>query len=83
MLLQSQANEPEVGIGDRRPQRLRALEALALDGVAYGVGMDAQFRGNGADFPMFGVKVASNLRTGSLLIMRGPTFVVEYVEMDR
>src|SRR5438067_9964989 len=64
MLFQNEANKSDVGIDDRRPQRLRALETLALDGVPYGVGMDAQFRGNGADFPMFGVKVASNLRAG-------------------
>ena len=62
MLFQNESNESDVGIGDRRPQRLRTLETLALDGVPYGVGMDAQFRGNSADFPMFGVKVASNLR---------------------
>src|SRR5947208_1923239 len=62
MLLQSQANEPDVGIGDRGAQRLRAFEALTLDGVAHGVGVDAQLSGNGADLPMLGIKVASNLR---------------------
>src|SRR5438105_14406566 len=50
MLFQNEANKSDVGIDDRRPQRLRALETLALDGLPYGVGMDAQFRGNGADF---------------------------------
>src|SRR3954447_24202029 len=58
MLFQNEANKSDVGIGDGRAQRRRALETLALDGVAYGVGVDAQFRGNGAYFPMFGVKVA-------------------------
>src|ERR1700686_2579838 len=32
--------------------------------MANGVRMDAQFTGNGADLPMFGVKVAANLRAG-------------------
>ena len=62
VLLQSQANEPDVGIGDRGAQRLRAFEALTLDGVAHGVWVDAQLCGNGADLPMLGVKVTSNLR---------------------
>ena len=38
--------------------------SVRLDGVANGVGMNAQFAGNGADFPMLGVKVAANLRAG-------------------
>jgi hypothetical protein len=62
VLLQSQADEPDIWIGDRGAQRLRALEALTPDGIAHGVGVDAQLSGNRADFPMLGIKVASNLR---------------------
>src|SRR3989442_1098153 len=58
MLLQGQTNEPDVGIGDGGAQRLRAFETLTFDGVAHRVRMDVQLRGNGADLPMFGVKVA-------------------------
>ena len=46
------------------PSGLELVEAFALDRVANGVGVDAQFTGDGADFPMLGVKVAANLRAG-------------------
>ena len=46
------------------PSGLELLEAFALDRVANGVGVDAQFTGNGADFPVLDVKVAANLRAG-------------------
>ena len=40
------------------------LNRSALDGVVNGIGMDAQFTGNGADFPMLGVKITANLGAG-------------------
>ena len=40
------------------------VEAFALDRVANGVWVDAQFTGNGADFPVLDVKIAANLRAG-------------------
>lgn len=83
MLFESLSNEPRVGIDDRAPQQLGISEPLTLDGVAYGIGMDPQFTGNGADFPMLSVKISSNLRAGfrtdHLLDL---TFVVECVETD-
>ena len=62
MLFESLSNERQIGIDNRTPQRLCALESFALDGVAHRVGMDPQFAGNGADFPMLGIKIAPNLR---------------------
>src|SRR5450631_1028218 len=44
----------------RGPRQLRAFETLTLDGVVNGIGMDAQFTGNGADLPMLGVKITAN-----------------------
>ena len=64
MLIESLANKPDVRIDDGRTQRRCAVEALALDGVANGIGMNVQFTGNGADLPVFDVKVAANLRAG-------------------
>ena len=65
MLVQGLANELQVGIDDRTAAAAeRALKRSRLDGVAHGVGMHAQFTGDGADFPMLGIKVAANLRAG-------------------
>ena len=50
--------------------------------MANGVRVDAQFTGNGADFPVFGVKVAANLRAG-FRTNHEITFDVECVEMGR
>ena len=55
------------------------MKAFALDGVAHGIGMHAELAGNGADFPMFGVEVAANLRAGFRTDhQENLTFVVEY-----
>src|SRR5579864_5150732 len=64
MLIEGVTNELEVGIDDGYPQGLGVVEALALDGVANGVWVDAQFTGNRADFPVLDVKVSANLRAG-------------------
>src|ERR1019366_1108292 len=66
MLFQGLTKECDVGIDEGRPQWLHAAEAFRLDGVSDGIGMDAQFTGNRADFPMLRVKVAANLRSGFL-----------------
>lgn len=62
MLIESVTNELDVGIDDGYSQRLGVMEAFALDRVANGVWVDAQFTGNGADSPVLGIKVAANLR---------------------
>ena len=64
MLVQSLPDELDMGIGEQRTQWLRALKALRLNGAAHGVGMNAQFTGDGADLPMLGVKVAANFDAG-------------------
>jgi len=64
VLIEGQADELAVRIDQGCSQRLRTLKALRFDGVPYGIGMDAQFAGNGADLPMFGVKVAANPGAG-------------------
>jgi hypothetical protein len=63
MLFQCEANERGIGIDNERSQWLRAFEPLAFDGVANSVGMDAQLTGDGADFPVLGLKVAPDLST--------------------
>ena len=55
-------NELHVRVGDRWAHRLSTIEAIRLDGIAHGIGVNAEFAGNGADFPVFGVKVTANLR---------------------
>jgi nitrate/nitrite transporter NarK len=40
------------------------MEAFGLDGVAHCIWMHAEFTGNSANFPMFGIKVAANLHMG-------------------
>jgi hypothetical protein len=62
MLIESVTNELDVGIDDGYSQWLGVVEALALDCVANGVWVDAQFTGNGAHFPVLDVKIAANLR---------------------
>jgi len=62
MLVESVADKLDIGIDDGRSQRLGTIEAFAFNGVANGVRVDAQFTGNRADFPVFGVKVAADLR---------------------
>ena len=40
---------------------LSAIEAIRFDGIANGIGVNVEFAGNGADFPVLGVKVSANL----------------------
>src|SRR5580704_1124476 len=63
MLLQDLANELQVWIDQGGPYRVGADETLCLDGMTHGVGMHAHFPGDGADFPMLGVKTTANLGT--------------------
>jgi hypothetical protein len=58
------------------------MEALGLDGFAHGIGMKSQLTGDGADFPMLGVKVATDLHTGFGTEHANLTSVVEYVGRD-
>jgi hypothetical protein len=62
MLVEGVADKLDVGIDDGCSQRLGASEAFALNRVANGVRVDAQFTGNRAYLPVFGVKVAADLR---------------------
>ena len=64
MVIESVANELDVRIDDGYSQRLGVFEAFSFNGVTNGVRVDAQFSGNGADFPVLDVKVAANLCAG-------------------
>jgi hypothetical protein len=61
MLVESLANELYVRVRDRGTHRLSTIEAVRFDGIADGIGMNIEFAGNGADFPVLGVKVTANL----------------------
>ena len=56
ILLQGLAQEVEVRIGQTGAQAGLAAEAVGLERGAHGIGMEKEFGGNGADFPMLGVK---------------------------
>ena len=62
MPIECLAHELHLGVPDAGTHRLATIEAIRFDGVAYGVGVNFEFAGNGADFPVFGVKVTANLR---------------------
>ncbi len=64
MLIECLVNERHVGIDDGRTKWLGTVKTLAFNSLANGIGMNVQFTGNGADLPMFDVKVAANLRAG-------------------
>jgi hypothetical protein len=40
------------------------MEAVGFNGVSNGIRVNTQFSGDGADFPMLGVKVTANLNVG-------------------
>ena len=61
MLAEGLAHELHVRVRDTGAQRLSAVEAVRLDGIANGIGMNAEFSCNGADFPVLGVKITANL----------------------
>src|SRR6478672_4068704 len=63
MLLESLANEPQVGIGQGCPYWGSAPETLAFDGIAHRVGVHTKFGNDGADLPVFGEKIPPDLRT--------------------
>ena len=64
MLVEGLPDKLDIGIGERGAQWLRALKALRFNGAADGVGMNAEFVGDGADRPMLGVKTAANFDAG-------------------
>ncbi len=61
MLVKRLANESDVRINQRGAQRPRVFESLCFNGIARGIGMTAQFRRNGADFPVLGIEVTADL----------------------
>jgi hypothetical protein len=61
MPIERLANELHVRVGDAGKHRLCAVEPVRFNSLADGIGMNVQFAGNGADFPVLGVKVAANL----------------------
>jgi hypothetical protein len=61
MLIEDLSGELHVRVGDRGAHLLRAVEAIRFYGVAHGVGMNVEFAGNGADFPVLGIKLTANL----------------------
>lgn len=61
-MVEGVADKLDVGIDDGRSQRLGTVEAFTFHRVAKGVRVDAQLTGDGADFPVFGVKIAADLR---------------------
>jgi hypothetical protein len=83
MLVEGVADKLDVGIDDGRSQRLGTVEAFTFHRVANGVRVDAQLTGDGADFPVFGVKVAADLRADFRTDHAMVTFGVECVERDR
>jgi hypothetical protein len=48
-------------LDDGWAQILTAMEAVGFDGLPHGILVNAQFAGDGADFPMLRVKVTTNL----------------------
>ena len=56
ILLQGLAQEVEVRIGEAVAQPGLAAEAIGVERGAHGIGMQMQFRRNGADLPMLGMK---------------------------
>ena len=59
--LQRVAQEIQVGIDETIPQPgMVVAEAIGFQGAAHGLGMQAEFRGNGADLPVFGMKQMAN-----------------------
>ena len=57
MLLQGVAEELQVRSGEAVTRTGGVVrEAVGLQGTAYGVGMETELGGNGADFPVLGVK---------------------------
>jgi hypothetical protein len=63
MLVQNLPEEAEVWVGQAGTQGW-GMKAVGLNGTTDGIRMDAKFSGNGSDFPMLGVEVTANLRTG-------------------
>src|SRR6478672_2678 len=64
VLLQHLAHKRQIRIDNGGSQWLGVLEALHFNSASYGVGVDVQGLCNGADFPVFGVKVAADLYAG-------------------
>ncbi len=61
ILLQGLAQEVEVRIGEAVAQPGMAAKALGVERGAHSIGVQMQFRRNGADFPVLGVKQVTNV----------------------
>jgi hypothetical protein len=57
------AHELQIGIGDGRTKRTGTIEVVGPNSVTDSIGMNAQLSGDGADFPMLGVEVVTDLNT--------------------
>jgi len=55
------AQKRKIRIDDRGAQLEGALHSVHFDGAPHGVGMKLQLRGDGADLPVLGKKVMTNL----------------------
>jgi hypothetical protein len=61
VLVQDLAHELQIGIEDGWAQSLTAMEAIRFNGTTDGILVNAQLAGDGADLPMLGVKIMTNL----------------------
>ena len=64
MLVQRLTYELYIGVCDAGTHRLSTIETIRFDGIADGIGVNVEFAGNGADFPVLGVKITANLHAG-------------------
>ena len=67
MRLQRLAQKRQIRIDDRSAQLEGALHAIHFDRAPHGVGMKLQLRGDGADLPVLGEKVMTDLYAQLLL----------------
>src|SRR5215472_2562541 len=61
IVLQGLAQEVQEGIGEAIAETRQAVEAIGVQGVAHGLGVQAEFGRNGADLPMLGVEQMTNV----------------------
>jgi hypothetical protein len=64
MLIEGLADELDVGIDDGRPQRFELLKRSLSTALRTASGWTPSSLADGANLPVFGVKVAANLRAG-------------------
>src|SRR5882672_8692494 len=64
ILVQSLAQELQIRIENGRAQLFGAMKALDLNGLPHGVSMQPELQSDGADLPVFGIKVTAYLYAG-------------------